>query len=81
MQKMQDAQETKSLVGPIQFCFKGCWVVFSIFIQILIEHYVSKQLGDHDQTLQFKMLTYYHLNFFFIKLNSGWLLLLLDGRF
>ena len=25
------------------FCFKGCWVVFLIFIQILIYHSVSKQ--------------------------------------
>ena len=30
-------------IGPVHFSFKGYWVVFFIFIQILIEHYVSKQ--------------------------------------
>ena len=29
--------------GQIHFCFKGYWVVFLIFIQILIEHSVSKR--------------------------------------
>ena len=29
-------------IGPVPFHFKGCWVVFLIFIQILIEHPVSK---------------------------------------
>ena len=28
---------------PVHFRFKGCWVVFFIFIQILIEHSISKQ--------------------------------------
>ena len=28
---------------PIHFSFKGCWMVFFIFGQILIEHTVSKQ--------------------------------------
>ena len=27
--------------GPVHFRFKGCWVVFIIFIQILIEHSVD----------------------------------------
>ena len=31
------------LIRPVHFHFKGCWVVFFIFIQILIEHTVSKQ--------------------------------------
>ena len=30
-------------IGPVHFCFKGCWVVFILFIQIVIEHSVSKQ--------------------------------------
>ena len=30
-------------IGPVHFRFKGCWVDFFIFIQILIEQYVSKQ--------------------------------------
>ena len=29
--------------GPVHFHFKGCWVLFFIFFQILIEHSVSKQ--------------------------------------
>ena len=28
-------------IGPVHFCFKGCWVMFFMLIQILIEHYVS----------------------------------------
>ena len=31
-----------SSIGPVQFRFKGCWVIFFIFIQILIERPVSK---------------------------------------
>ena len=30
-------------IGPVYFRFKGFWVVFFIFIQILIDHSVSKQ--------------------------------------
>ena len=30
-------------IRTVLFCSKGCWVVFFIFIQILIEHYASKQ--------------------------------------
>ena len=28
---------------PVHFCFKGCWLVFFTFIQILVEHSLSKQ--------------------------------------
>ena len=28
---------------PVHFCFKECWVVFFLFIQIIIEHSVGKQ--------------------------------------
>ena len=30
-------------IGPVYYRFKCCWVVVFIFIQILIEHPVSKQ--------------------------------------
>ena len=30
-------------IGTVHFCFKGCWVVFFIFIQILIEQSACKQ--------------------------------------
>ena len=30
-------------IGPVHICFKSCWVVVFIFVQILIEHSVSKQ--------------------------------------
>ena len=30
-------------IGTIHFRFNGCWVVFFIFVQILIEHSASKQ--------------------------------------
>ena len=29
--------------GPVHFRLQGCWVLFFILIQILIEHPVSKQ--------------------------------------
>ena len=31
-------------IGTVHFRFKGCWVVFFIFIQILTEQSVSEQL-------------------------------------
>ena len=37
----------------VDFCFKGCWVVSIIFIQILIDHSVSKQWRHLDQMLHF----------------------------
>ena len=35
---------------PVHFRFKGCWVAFFIFIQILIEHSVSKQWRHRSDT-------------------------------
>ena len=37
--------------GLFHFFFKGCWVIFFIFIQILIEHSVSKQWRSRSDTI------------------------------
>ena len=34
-------------IGPNFFCFKGCWVLFYIFINILVEIFVRKQWSLH----------------------------------
>ena len=36
-------------IRQVHVPFKGCWVVFFSFIQILTEHSVSKQLVETDQ--------------------------------
>ena len=38
-------------IGTVHYCFKGCWVFFFFFFQILIEHSKSKQWKP-DQMLQ-----------------------------
>ena len=38
---------------PVYFHFKGCRVVFILFIQVSIEYFVSKKSGDPDQMPHF----------------------------